>query len=390
MNSAASDKNTPDHNPKIARSSVLGRTPASSPAHSSAAPADLTDTLAREGIFPYGSVEQHRLEERLGRYFSREYQRLHEQRLTLGDCGISSREGPMWELTDELMSQHYNESPAFFEAFLDRRYRAYTAAYYGESQAEALLSRRSLEQAQQAKFELICERARIQDNQRILNIGCGLGSLETHLLTRYRALEIVGMTPSRSQAAYLRSRMRDPGDPLSQGNFRLVPRAFDRETAEELGIGSFDLVCSIGLLEQVKNMESLFETISALLKPDGLTFHHLITSQMVIPRFLDASQTLIGRYFPGGRIWPFDEIASHTDHFELDNRWFLNGTNYWRTLDEWHRRFWDNIGGLIPLLGTKRIRHWNEYFSLCKACFAPFGGTLYGNGQYLFRKKREP
>jgi len=354
--------------------------------HASNATTSTADALIQQGIFPYGSAELNRFEECFTKYFSREYEHLSKQRLTLGQCGISTREGPMWELTNDLMWQHYNEHLEFFKAFLDRKYLAYTVAYYGESHEDVLLSELSLEQAQQAKFELICQRAEIQEKQRILNIGCGFGSLETYLLTRYRDLEIVGITPSRIQAEYLRSRMANPHDPLSQGNFRLITQAFGRDSAEKLGTSSFDLVCSIGVLEHVKNMRSLFAAIAALLKPHGLTFHHFITSKMVIPRFLDSSQTRIGRYFPGGRIWPFDEIASHSDYFKLHNSWFLNGTNYWRTLDEWHRRFWEHIDDLSPLVGMQRVKHWNEYFSLCKACFAPQAGTLYGNGQYLFRK----
>jgi len=362
--------------------------PAIEVAEALSASAATVRALIEEGIFPYGSVELERFEARLTRYFFREYQHLRGQSLTLADCGISSREGPMWERTRDLMSQHYDERPELFHAFLDQKYLAYTMAYFGESHDEALRSDRSLEQAQQAKFELICQRAQIEEKQRILNIGCGFGSLETYLLTRYQDLEIVGMTPSRVQAEYLRRRMNDPDDPLSQGNFRLVPQAFDPRSAALLRTGSFNLVCSIGVLEQVKNMQSLFAAIAALLRPDGLTFHDFITSRMVIPRFLDASKSPMGRYFPGGRIWPFGELASHRDYFELDNNWFLNGTNYWLTLDKWHRRFWDHIGELSPLLGSERIRHWNEYFSLSKACFAPFEGTLYGNGQYLFRKQR--
>ena len=135
-------------------------------------------------------------------------------------------------------------------------------------------------------------------------------------------------------------------------------------------------------------MRAMFERIALLLKPDGRTFHHFITSRQLIPRFLDANNTLIGKYFPGGRIWPFDEIFKHNDYFDPVERWFVNGLNYWRTLDEWHRRFWENVSTIYPeLLDEDGMRHWNEYFSLCKVCFAPVSGTLFGNGHYLFRKR---
>ncbi len=72
---------------------------------------------------------------------------------------------------------------------------------------------------------------------------------------------------------------------------------------------------------------------------------------------------------------------------DLEGNWFINGLNYWRTLDEWHRRYWNNIPSLYKsVFDTRAIAHWNEYFSLCKAVFAPMEGTVYGNSHYLFRK----
>jgi len=60
--------------------------------------------------------------------------------------------------------------------------------------------------------------------------------------------------------------------------------------------------------------------------------------------------------------------------------------NYWKTLDEWHRKFWENIESIGDSLSDKDTRYWNDYFILCKACFRPLQGEVFGNGHYLFRK----
>ena len=109
-------------------------------------------------------------------------------------------------------------------------------------------------------------------------------------------------------------------------------------------------------------------------------------SQFVIPQFLDAEKTMIGDYFPGGRIWPINEFLSHDQHLQPVQHWFINGLNYWRTIDEWHQRYWNNIHQLEAHLSLQKIDHWNKYFMLCKACFAPFNGEVYGNAHYLFKK----
>ena len=96
---------------------------------------------------------------------------------------------------------------------------------------------------------------------------------------------------------------------------------------------------------------------------------------------------MIGDYFPGGRILPFKTLEQDFDNFKLENSWFINGMNYWRTLDHWHENFWQNLNQIYPgFLDKQRVRYWNNYFSICKAMFLPDNGTAYGNGQYLYRK----
>ena len=134
-------------------------------------------------------------------------------------------------------------------------------------------------------------------------------------------------------------------------------------------------------------MKSTLEKISKLLVPGGSSFHHFITSKMVIPKFTNPESTRIGIYFPGGRVWPAIELTRHENDLEFVQSWFINGLNYWRTLGDWQNRYWKEL----LLLGSsysleKDIKHWNEYFSLCKAVFAPLNGEVYGNSHYLFRK----
>jgi cyclopropane-fatty-acyl-phospholipid synthase len=346
-----------------------------------------TQELHAIGTHAYGSEELNGYEARLEQVFARSYVRARQTGKSLADLGISALDGPMVERLTDLMQVHYDEHLTFFQAILDRDYMAYSMAYYGETPEEARSSSRTLEEAQRAKFELFCTRARLQGYERILNIGCGFGSLETFLLRKYPGIQMVGVTPSRVQTDYLKQCMQDPDHPLGTGRFRLITGAFDNLPVQELGTGAFDVVFSVGVLEHFRNLGATFEKIAALLKPDGRAFHHLITATEVIPGFADTQDTRLRRYFPGGRIWPFHEVERITDHFNLEGSWFVNGINYWRTVDAWHERFWNNIDRLFPVLGVDGVRHWNEYFTFCKVMFAPEDGGVVGNGQYLFRKR---
>jgi cyclopropane-fatty-acyl-phospholipid synthase len=165
----------------------------------------------------------------------------------------------------------------------------------------------------------------------------------------------------------------------------LVEAFFDEVNHAHLCPAKFDRVVSLGLLEHINNMEALFEKVANVLQPGGKCFHHCIVSKPTVPRLLDSANTLIGTYFPGGRIWPFTEPLRHNTYLQPTNSWFVNGLNYWRTLDSWHQRFWQSIDQLYPsFINQDQIEEWNKYFSLCKAMFVPFDGAMYGNGHYLY------
>ena len=344
---------------------------------------NLEQILSDAKIFSPDSERLLLQQKSLTRYLEREYQGYLKHPVTLESTGVTTDKGLIMEQTEDLMKTHYDENIELFLGFLDTRYRAYTMAYYGESGDDNI----SLEEAQKQKFHLIAERAQIKGNENILNIGCGFGSLETFLLKEYPDIKITGITPSKVQIKYLKERMREPAHPLSSG-FTLVEDVFDETIIEKPGISQYDLVISIGVFEQLLNMRTMLVLIAKLLKPNGRTFHHFITSRVATPQVQLHEKTVIGKYFPGGRIWPRDEFSRHTEHLDLVNTWYVNGKNYWRTLDDWHHRYWKSIPSLYNNnFGIEAIRYWNEYFLLCKAMFAPLDGTFYGNSQYLFTLK---
>ena len=351
--------------------------------------ARIRETLADAGIHAWGSDELQRYERNLTRYFSREYRNLAANSAQLAELRQSSAALPMAEETERLMDEHYDEPLALFERFLDRRYMAYTMAWFGEDAAACRSNAVSLEQAQSAKFALAAERIGLCGNERILNIGCGFGSLETWLFERHPDVQVVSITPSKVQAAYIRKCMADPAHPIRSDRLRIVEKTFEQMTAEEPAAGQFDLVFSFGMFEHVANLDAALSDIHDCLRPGGRCFIDLIVSKPVFLQHMDADRTLIGRYFPGGRVWPYDALPLAAGKLEVTGHWFLNGTNYWLTLDHWHRNFWDNIETLHPaVLDAPAVKHWNDYFVLCKAVlFGPLDGDTYGDGYYVFRRR---
>jgi cyclopropane-fatty-acyl-phospholipid synthase len=346
----------------------------------------IAEQLAIHGIYGPGSDKLATYERHLTRFFEREYKRIENHHSTSRALGVFTDRGAMSLETNKLMDYHYDEQREFFNSFLDTRFMAYTMAFYGETPEEILASKYTLEEAQLAKFALIAERAGIEGHEHILNIGCGFAPLETFLLKKYPKIRIVGITPSNVQAAYINERKCNKDDPLCTNRFTLIKESFENIT---LAKEDFDTIITIGLFEHVVNIKYVMNRIHVLLKPNGKAFHHFITSKYPVPKFLNPNNTRIGKYFPGGHVWPADEIIRQTGDFNLEGYWFVNGLNYWRTLEEWHRRYWASLEHLYgSVFDIKAVAHWNEYFSLCKVVFAPLDGTFYGNSHYLFSKSR--
>ncbi len=349
-------------------------------------------TLAEKGIHPYGSAALCKFEKQMSRYFEREYRRWEDNRTPPEAYGVSSFQGSIAAAAEQKQRSidvSYDCPMALYRRFLDEDYLSYTCAWYHATETRPPASI-SLRQAQIDKYALLVERAGIADGQTILDLGCGFGGLSKYLLEQFDDVRVIGVNPSRVQAAYIRDHLMAADKGFDSGRFRLVEKFLDDVDAGDIADAELDRVIIVGMFEHVSNMDAVFCQLARMLKPGGRCLSHFIVSKNTIPQLLTASDTLIGQYFPGGHIWPFDEAARHDRHLAFVKRWFLNGRNYWQTLDDWHRRYWDAMPDLFPgILSLEEVDYWNKYFSLCKAMFYPDNGVQYGIGHYLYEKKPE-
>ena len=349
---------------------------------------DIIKQLADQGIHCYGSDELLKFERQMEKYFTREYKRWRGNDAPPENYGVSSFKGEISKNeTRNVSVDHYNEKYQVYLAFLDKIHMAYTMAYYGATSESPEIDDISLEQAQINKYKLLAERADIQDGQTILDLGCGFGGLSKFLLNTYPNVRVVGINPSEVQINHINNELIGKDVTFDETRFKLLTAFFDDIEADTIEDNYFDRAITVGLLEHVSNIDLLQKNISRVLTPDGKCLHHCIVSFNTIPNYLNSEDSQMGHYYPGAHIWPFSEPQRHTKHIEYADSWFINGLNYWKTLDEWHQRFWQAIEQLYPEhISLEEVENWNKYFSLCKTMFSPDKGISYGNGQYLFIK----
>lgn len=249
------------------------------------------------------------------------------------------------------VSHHYDLDEALFRSFLDRDMH-YSCAYFREADL-------SLEAAQAAKCDHIRRKLNLRPGQRVLDIGCGWGSLAMHLAER-SGVDVVGLTLSAEQlrAARAEAERRGLADRVE---FRLED--YRQHRAE------YDAVVSVGMFEHVgrRNFARYFEKVLEFLAPHGTALLHTI-GQSAPP---SPTNPWIRKYiFPGGYIPSASEILQAVEPSGL----ILSDLEVWRrhyalTLREWNRRFQGVRDEFVAAKGERFCRMWEFYLLACATAF---------------------
>jgi cyclopropane-fatty-acyl-phospholipid synthase len=232
---------------------------------------------------------------------------------------------------------HYDLGNDLYRAMLDRRLN-YTCGYWKNGG--------NLDEAQEAKLELVCRKIGIKPGMQILELGCGWGSFAKYAAEKYDA-SVLGVTVSKEQVAL--------GMELCKG----LPVELRLQDYREVQ-GKFDAVISIGVMEHVgeKNYRTYMQVVDRCLKPDGIAFIHTIGGNESIVRGEPWSDKYI---FPNGMIPSIAQLGKAMEGLFVMEDWHNFGPHYDKTLMAWHQNFENAWSNLKERYGERFYRVWRYY-----------------------------
>ncbi|MCX5533104.1 cyclopropane-fatty-acyl-phospholipid synthase family protein [Streptomyces sp. NBC_00006] len=256
----------------------------------------------------------------------------------------------------QAISHHYDVGNDFYELVLGPS-MVYSCAYWESPEA-------GLESAQRDKLELISRKLALKPGMRLLDVGCGWGSMAIHA-AREHGVSVVGVTLSQEQAAYARKRVADEG--LTD---RVEIRVQDYRDVRD---GPYDAISSIGMAEHVGSERYLeyASDLYALLKSGGRLLNHQIArrpqrdeSEYEVDEFIDAY------VFPDGELAPVGSTTGQLERagFEVRDVEAIR-EHYALTLRQWVRNLEARWSEALKLVSPGRARVWRLYMAASALSF---------------------
>lgn len=245
----------------------------------------------------------------------------------------------------EIGERHYDTGNDLFTLMLDKRL-TYSCAYWEQAH--------TLDQAQEAKLELICRKLGLRPGMRVLDIGCGWGSFAIYAAEKHGA-QVTGITVSQEQVDLARR--------LADG----LPVSVELRDYRSLR-GTFDRIVSVGMVEHVgaANYRTFMQVVRRCLADDGLFLLHTIAGNTTSR----ASDPWIAKYiFPNSMLPSARQLTSAAEGLFVLEDWHSFGPHYDPTLMAWHANFTENWPQISDAYGERFFRMWTYYLLSCAGSF---------------------
>ena len=292
-----------------------------------------------------------------------------------------ARRGPIALVPEQANEQHYEVPAAFFEKVLGPHLK-YSCGHWPEGVHD-------LAGSEQAMLALTCERAGLEDGMRVLDLGCGWGSLTLWVAARLPRSQVLAVSNSKSQREHILRRSEASG----LDNVEVVTADVNEFEPDR----EFDRVVSVEMFEHIRNHALLMKRIDRWLAPGGQLFVHHFSHRSASYPYVDASDDdWMARFFFSGGMMPADDhLLRCQEHLVVDRRWRVNGRHYQKTSDAWLARQDLARDEILPILATtygpnaaeRWFQRWRLFFLACSELFGFREGNEWWVSHLRFAKR---
>jgi cyclopropane-fatty-acyl-phospholipid synthase len=287
---------------------------------------------------------------------------------------------PLAVLTEKANEQHYEVPAPFYQKVLGKNLK-YSSCYF-----EDLVS--DLTTAENRALDLTCNHADLQDGQRILELGCGWGSLSLWMAKHFPKSKITSVSNSNSQREHIMGQAKE----RKLSNLEVITA--DVNTFEPTD--SFDRVVSVEMFEHVRNHRGLFQRIHSWLKPKGKLFTHVFCHRSTsYPFEVEEEDDWMSKHFFSGGTMPADELFLRiSGRLELESRWRWSGIHYAKTSECWLNNLDRHKTEVLKMFeadmnkaeSRRTFHRWRIFFLACAETFVFDNGQEWWVSHYLFHK----
>lgn len=246
------------------------------------------------------------------------------------------------------IAEHYDLGNDLFSPMLGTR-MVYTCAYWSGNPPAG-----GLDEAQEAKLDLVCRKIGLKKGDRVLDIGCGWGGFAKYAAVKYGA-SVVGITVSKEQLELAKEYCKGLPIELRLQDYREVNELFDH-------------IVSIEMFEAVgyKNFREYFQVVARCLKDDGLFLLQTIGNHFSVI----AGDVWLEKYiFPNGMLPSLAQITKSVEKLFVVEEVYNFGADYDQTLMAWFKNFETSWPQLREKYGDRFYRMWKFYLLVCAGMF---------------------
>jgi cyclopropane-fatty-acyl-phospholipid synthase len=299
------------------------------------------------------------------------------------------KRSPIAIRTDDPNLQHYEVPTEFFQLVLGK-WLKYSCCYWPSGTS-------TLDQAEEAMLALTCRRAQLQDGMRVLDLGCGWGSLSLWVATHFPNCQIVSVSNSETQRAFIQGQCQSRNlENITAITADMADFEGDRRFDQ---MAKFDRVISIEMFEHMKNYTRLLRRIAILLQPEGRLFVHIFSHRAFAREFDagDPNDWMAQTFFSGGTMPSDDLLLYCQEDLHLVEHWRLDGWHYQKTLNAWLEKLdsrQEDVRRVIartygPENERRWLSNWRLFFLACSVVWGLNRGREYLVSHYLFEKKAQ-